>query len=316
TSSEIKNVASFYKNNRVFYNETIEETIDGKLEAPEEGFFGIDNSIWMNQKYTIKTSGLSQIINTFHANIYKTDFDYLNENIGKYIHNFMRNMDIPLPELDSSSVLTIMNLLLLKDVWSTGALKESADSYDFNDKKMKMLIGNYEDGMVYEEESFKSFYITTKNGYKLTFVVPKDSHPLNEVFHKELLEKIVSATYKTSNNDVYYKTRCIFPEFRISSSESLKDVCKSMGISEIFSPTSEYIVFDDKGNFINDIKQNIYLDVNKNGIDAGAITYSSIFGNPSKKIEYNDFIIDRSFGFMITELETNILLFSGTIHNV
>lgn len=314
--TEIKTIAGIYKNNKVVYGDHIDIIEEEKLEAVEESFFGIDNSIWMNQDYTINTSLFPTIINNFNSNIYKTNFNNINLSLKKYIQNFMKNIDIQMPEIDSSAILSVMNLMFLKDVWATETLKESEKFYQFNDKNIRMLMGTYCDGMVYEEESFKSFYILTKNGFKLTFVLPKDAYTLKDVFNQKTLQKLISNKYKTVVGDTYYKTRCIFPKFKISSSKSLKDVCHSLGIHEMFLSTSEYTICDYNGSFISDIKQNIYLDVNQKGIDGGAITYSSLFGDSSKKTEYNDFVIDRSFGFLITEQDTNTILFSGTIHNI
>ena len=101
----------------------------------------------------------------------------------------MKNDKIILPKFDVSSIFTIMNLLSLKDVWSFGDLKESTEDYQFNTISSKMLLGNYEDGKIYEEDDFKSFYINTKNGYRLTFILPKNNTSLQDAMSKKTIEK-------------------------------------------------------------------------------------------------------------------------------
>ena len=109
---------------------------------------------------------------------------------------------------------------------------------------------------------------------------------------------------------------CIRDRFTISNSKSLKKLCQNLGIKEMFLPSTDFLIFNENSSFVHDVIQNIYIEVNKNGIDAGAITYTSFFGNNSQQTEYFDFVVDRSFGFVITDVKANNLLFSGIVQNI
>ena len=315
SQNDIEIIAEKFKNNKLFYGDEIKESNEGKLEAIEEGFFGLDNSFWINENQSINNKILPKLINTFNANVYKIDFSN-QKFLEDYTRNFMKNDKIIFPKFDVSSIFTIMNLLSLKDVWSFGDLKESTEDYQFNTISSKMLLGNYEDGKIYEEDDFKSFYINTKNGYRLTFILPKNNTSLQDVMSKKTIEKVININYTMSNEKTSYKTRCIFPKFTISNSKSLKKLCQNLGIKEMFLPSTDFLIFNENSIFVHDVIQNIYIEVNKNGIDAGAITYTSFFGNNSQQTEYFDFVVDRSFGFVITDVKANNLLFSGIVQNI
>lgn len=131
SQNDIEIIAEKFKNNKLFYGDEIKESNEGKLEAIEEGFFGLDNSFWINENQSINNKILPKLINTFNANVYKIDFSN-QKFLEDYTRNFMKNDKIILPKFDVSSIFTIMNLLSLKDVWSFGDLKESTEDYQFN----------------------------------------------------------------------------------------------------------------------------------------------------------------------------------------
>ncbi|MDE6407798.1 MAG: hypothetical protein K2K50_04260, partial [Anaeroplasmataceae bacterium] len=65
---------------------------------------------------------------------------------------------------------------------------------------------------------------------------------------------------------------------------------------------------------IKQMKQISSLDVNEKGIQGASATFTQISGSPLPK-DCNDFVVDRSFGFIITDCN-NIQLFSGVIYNI
>ena len=116
-----------------------------------------------------------------------------------------------------------------------------------------------------------------------------------------------------------YYTRCLFPEFDASFNGDITSILKEeYGLSEIFK--------DDKANFNKLTDENVYvkkiihqtkLSVNKIGIEGAAVTIMAGAGSsgPSGyRTVYSDFIIDQSFGFIITR--GNAVLFTGVVNNL
>ncbi len=313
--SDIETIVKNYKNNKTFYGDEITEINGNQLETIKEGFFGLDNSVWLKDKLHINTTVLPNLINLFQAKVFKTDFSD-KKSVEDYLQNFFGDLDIIMPEFDPGTLMVLMNLLCLKDVWSKGKLR-STEEYMFEGQRTKMLLGNYEDGRAFEGDRYKSFYITTKNGFKLSFILPKDEYNLNQVLNAKTIKEVVTAEHTISSGNTFYQTRCIFPAFQVSSSTSIKDLCQKLGIQTPFQSSLDFSIFQDMEAQISDIQQNIYIDVQQDGIAAGAITYTSIYGDSNmKKKEYEDFVVDRPFGFLITENETDIVLFSGVIQNI
>ena len=70
--------------------------------------------------------------------------------------------------------------------------------------------------------------------------------------------------------------------------------------------------------YCNEVRHIADLTVNKKGIEGAAVTYIPGAGaaGPDEYTEvYEDFTVDKSFGFIITDYQ-NIALFSGVVNKV
>ena len=133
----------------------------------------------------------------------------------------------------------------------------------------------------------------------------------------ENLNAVNSQTdFKDTEGLTEHKTRCIFPSFKIESETPLKDIlAKNGALPHAF--TSYFSPLSDKELCVSEIKHKVVLDVSKTGVEGAAVTIIASKANsiaPTKQIVYHDFLIDKGFGFIVTD-PSDVVLFEGKVTN-
>jgi serine protease inhibitor len=128
-------------------------------------------------------------------------------------------------------------------------------------------------------------------------------------------------------NKIRYNTRCLFPSFKASYDEKINDVLKSeFNINTLFDkakcdltnfaevPAKYENMYCEKIQHVTD------LTVDEKGIEGAAVTLVQLDGATSAgpneyEYVYNDFVVNKSFGFIITN-SRNVTLFSGVVKSI
>jgi serine protease inhibitor len=128
-------------------------------------------------------------------------------------------------------------------------------------------------------------------------------------------------------NKIRYNTRCLFPSFKANYDKNINDILKAdFNINTLFDKDN-----CDLKNFaeVPSEYDNIYckkiqhvtdLTVDKKGIEGAAVTVveadgSAEAGPDDYKNVYNNFVVNKSFGFIITN-SRNVTLFSGVVKSI
>ena len=146
---------------------------------------------------------------------------------------------------------------------------------------------------------------------------------IGEVFTAQTVSNVNSLTDYGGVDDVNkirYYTRCLFPEFKASFNGEIKEVLKTkFKINSLFDENDcDFSTLTDDYAYCNEVRHVADLTVNKKGIEGAAVTYIPGCGaaGPDEYTEvYEDFTVDKSFGFIITDYR-NIALFSGVVNKV
>lgn len=317
--NEIEKITLLYPEyKKYFYGNELQESEDGKLIRNTEGAMLLSNSMWKGSQFSLDVNKATKLMDAYQSEIYNiSDDKALNFNsiFQEYIKRNMNefSMDIDIYNMEPTKAV-FMNLLYLKDIWNL-PLKESNDFYDFygdSINRMKLLLGNYESGLAYETNIYKTFYLDTKNGFRLSFIVPKENNNLSDVVTQKVIKEVCQLKYngKDTVNKINNLTRCIFPAFEIQQAKDLNPILmKYFGLQKLF---------DNDTYSVGSFRQYIKLNVDKLGIEGGAVTIAENFGSANNlgyKNEYYDFVVDRSFAFIISD-SNQIPLFTGVIQSV
>lgn len=294
----------------------------------------LNNSIWLNEGLNYKQEGIEILKNSLYADSYVAPFRTNNKLANKAVQDYVcrntRGLINNEYNFSIDTLFLLINTLYLKDAWSSIGedLKFTTDTYDFkniNDttKKINLLMGEYINGRVQSGDGFDYFYTRTAYGLNFYFIKPT-TKSLEEVYNSNNLNMILNDTSYDGYNDERkerYFTRCLFPEFDASFNEDIVPLLKDKyGISKILrSDVANFDKVSDDHSFVNQIIHQTKLVVDKTGIEGAAVTIIDVnceSAGPDATYTnlYYDFILDESFGFMVTT--NNTVLFSGVVNNL
>ena len=329
TYDEVKNFTKVlygFSNREYYYTNMLNNK---KILAFEE----LANSIWVDKNITLKEDGINNLANNFNCDLFSVNFKTsegekaINAYIKEKTHGII-DSDI---DLSPETLITLINTFYLKEVWNEDGdeLKFTDKAYDFKNadgsvKNTKLLQGYYFTGNIYEGEEYTSFYTTTEHGFDIKFIVPTDGHTLDEVFTSENIYNINNLGdygYIDEENKLLHHTRVFFPEYKASFDGDLAEILKNdFGINKLFDfEQCDFSNVTDEQLACDGVIHKCSIDVNDKGIEGAAVTVMPMAGaaGPLDGYEevYHDYIVDRAFGFVITD-SYGAVLFSGVVNSV
>lgn len=300
--------------------------ISGRLE--------LSNSIWMDDNATAKRECVDVLAEKYFCYPYQTDFDGNNDGANRAIREFVKRRTHGLIDKDFNigeyTLFTLINVMYLKDVWNEYGrdLGFASGQYSFvhgdgSVTSTQLLSGYYNRGRAVETETYRHFYTQTEHGYKLKFIVPKDGYTVADVFDADTLRSVNEIDEYNADdkeNKIHYSTRCLFPEFEADFDKDVLGILKnSFGINNLF---------DAYGcNFSNMTSDSVYcskvqhvtsLTVDRKGIEGAAVTVMPMAtesGPDGWENKYEDFVMDRAFGFVLTD-RYDTVLFCGVVSDL
>ncbi len=316
------NYSAFYRSLNVT------KEYDGEVVS----MLSLGNSVWLDERLDYKQSCIDALSEYYYSYTYSADFYGDNAAANQAVRHFVKEKTKGLIDQDFNlsvkTLFALINTLYLKTVWNTSGndLPFTADEYEFKNadgssSSVRLLQGDYGFGRVYESETFSSFYSSAEGGYKIKFILPKDGYSLGEVFTKDNVAEanaVIDYRAYDEKKDLEYKTRCFFPEFKCKFDENLDKVLKEkFGVKLLFDEDRcDYSAMTDTQAYCEKIQHVTDLTVNKTGIEGAAVTIieSGATSVPNETV-YADFILDRAFGFLITDRD-NVTLFSGVVNRI
>lgn len=287
----------------------------------------LTNSIWLNTGLQTDPNVLNSLASDYFCNAFETPFYADNQAANQAIRDFIKNNTNGLIDqnfnIPKSTLFTMINTLYFKDLWSTEYLNMTTEQRNFNyadgsSKTLEFLSSDYIDGQIQETDTSRYFYTTTSAGYKVKLILPKNGCTLKQAMSAENLNTINQDTEfnEIDSNNAYHYTCCIFPSFKVESSTPLAEVLtKNKQLENAFGGFTSPLVSSDI--VLSDIVHRVVLDVNKKGVEGAAVTLFQYAGAtpPDETVKiYHDFVLDKNFGFIITD-KSDVVLFEGQITN-
>ena len=285
----------------------------------------LTNSIWTNsdREYEYKQEVLDSLAQLFYCYAYEAPFTSdnktANNDIRKFVKENTKNLIDQNFNLDTDTSFALINTLYLKDNWLEKGDELKTENRTFHKKnsdvQTQFLIGNYNSGVVVENDVMKTMYTRTYNGYQLRFIVPQDGYTLKDAMSYESLINMTEL-FKESNYSIDASTRVIFPMFQAKTQVDVKEVLERKHMmSHSFDNFISNLV-DDVDLFVAKIIHESNFKVEKKGIEGAAVTVVAVYDKASFDFgkEFYDFIVDKPFGFIVST-QDGIILFMGEINN-
>src|SRR5699024_4549646 len=107
------------------------------------------------------------------------------------------------------------------------------------------------------------------------------------------------------------------PKFELEYEVNLNETLQDFGIETAFDTVDLSKMFEESsGLFISEVKQKSFVNVSEEGTEAAAATSVAVTESASTDEEPPfELIVNRPFFFTITDDETGVILFMGSIEN-
>ena len=297
-------------------------TLNRRLSKSKQVTYQIANSIWYKKNsINLKKKYLQKIVNYYNAEVYAAPFSSKTvKDINKWCYNHTKGkipsiIDRITPDMETA----ILNAVYFKGAWAepyVDTVKRDFTKEDGSKKKVSMLEGRE---TTYLEVNGGEGFVKPYQGGDFAFmgILPPENTTV-DAFAAELKgTDLVKAYRKRLDANVIVRTR--MPEFKYDYTIPLKTPLNRMGIRDAFTSAADFSGMSKKRMCIDQILHKTYIDLNKEGTEAAAVTAvmmksSSIkpIAPPVEKTVY----LDRPFLYGIIDTDTGIPLFLGVIHKI
>ena len=298
------------------------------------GMLNPTNSIWVNEGTQVNQSCINALSDYYYCHSYSADFARDNEGANKAVRNFIKEQTNGLIDrnfdLKPDTVFTLINTLYLKSRWNLfgDELPFTADKYDFKNAdgsttSKKLLRGYYRAGRVYAGETYSTFYTSTYDGIRIKFILPNEGYTVGDVFTAEniaAMNSIEDYNADDHENKIHYYTRCLFPEYKCSYDGYVTKILQQkFGVNSLFdSKRCDLSSLLNGEAYCDNVRHVTELKVDKTGVEGAAVTIitgAGAAGPDGYEEVYEDFVLNKGFGFIITDYD-NTTLFSGVVNAI
>lgn len=278
------------------------------------------NSIWVSDDFSLRNRYVSLLEKDFDAFITTQNFadpatvkainNWCGENTAGKINHI-------LDELSPNDVMVLINALYFNAPWQKEFDPEGTAPAVFHgvvaDKEVPMMYSK--DTFEYAEyQGCQIIRLPYEGGrYSMTVVLPPYGWGIDSIL------PYVSGTIYKGAMQMLSKQEVVFkmPKFKLETSLVLDKALKKMGLYTAYTPSADFKGISAMGPLqLGTVKQKCYIDVTEKGTEAAAVTSVQVrLTSASPKPVYR-MTVDRPFMFIISDSQTDNILFVGKVVNL
>lgn len=304
------------------------DNISALINQTDTKTCNIANSIWLRdvQDLSLNSEFKKSSEEYFKSEIYTKKFDgKFVDTVNKWVSKNTDGMiDTILNEVPSEdTMMYLINAICFDAKWN--------DKYDdvqinengkFTNSKGDIqdvvMLNSTEDTYLCDEQStgFLKYYLGGK--YAFMGILPNEDVSINDYMESLTGDSFINLyRSKISRNSVSVKVT--IPEFKYTSEYLLNDTLKDMGISSAFDEFSaDFSNMIDSNTYklyMGKVIQKAYIQVDRNGTKASAITSISM-NDATAMLETYQVYLDRPFIYAIMDTDTELPIFMGVVNNI
>ncbi len=280
----------------------------------------IANSIWFKENgIDVKPDFLQSNADWYDAQIYASPFDGqtvkdINNWCSKETDGMIKKI---MDSISPDSMMFLINALSFDAKWQDKYEKNDIKdrlftSYDGSKSTVDMLYSD--ENTYYSAEGFTGFSKSYKgNKYSFVGLLPNEGEDIYELVNALDGDKWLNIMESKTNEEV----QAGIPEFTYDTEMDLTDSLKALGVTDLFSvglaDLSGVGECTDGNLYCSYIKQKAFIEVDRNGTKAAAITWGDLKCGSAAPSEPKIVILDRPFVYAIVDNATSIPLFIGVV---
>ncbi len=291
-------------------------------------------SIWLDTDVKYNIECIDSLATEFNCDSFSISFGdgTGSKLINQYIEYKTHSVVPGNASISRDTDVSIVSLFHLKEVWNelgkSLTFTVGNEMFTNNDKstvEKQLLKSSYMEGQIYNAGRYTSFHIETKHGYRLYFIVPNSIYTLDDVFTVQNINTILSRAddrFVDNVNKKLHYTRVIFPQIEISFSGDISENLKNdFNITSLFDKEAcDLSNLAASDVYCNGFIHNTRMSIDMKGIEGATInqTQPSIKDDsehPDYEKEYHEYLVNRAFGFVLTDAD-GLILYSGRVNTV
>lgn len=294
------------------------------LSGGEDSGLHIANSIWFRDeedRLTVEKDFLQKNADYYKADAFKTPF---NDNTLKEINQWTSDntdgmVDEILQEIDSESMLYLINTLAFHAEWSTPYTKINLAKGAFTtisgeEKTVDMMTST--EGRYLDDGQATGFLKSYKNGYSFAALLPNEGVDI----HDYIASLTGETLYSIIQNERAETVICKLPKFQYDCSIEMNDALTAMGMPTAFdgenADFSAMATSVDGNICIGDVLHKTFISVGEKGTEAGAATVVEMDSRSAAPSEIYEVTLDRPFVYMIVDDTYGLPVFIGTVMDI
>jgi serpin B len=279
----------------------------------------IANSVWYRNSFTVEKSFLDVLKTSFNATVSAEDFNNT-ATLGKIntwaSDNTNGKIKKVIEKIDPAQVMFLMNAFYFKGDWKIPFKVENTRDENFvgttGTKPVKMM-SMLENVKYTKRTGYQALELAYGDGnYVMTILLPDEKTPVSNVIN------IMSRTEWKSLNTALAEQKVIvgLPKFTLEYETNLNKVLENMGMPTMFSNAADLSkIAAPAGKIkVDFVKQNTFVAIDEKGTEAAAVTTIDIKLTSAPILP--EVICNRPFAFLISEKQSNTILFVGKIVNL
>lgn len=292
-----------------------------KLASDSEDIeLSIANSIWAKEGYTFRESFTESSQDYYNAKIETIDIadpasaDAINEWVSDATNDKITEMaESPLP---GNLVAMLLNAIYFNGTWQYPFDEDATRQQSFHlrdGSTTQVPLMTLDEQFAYlETDNFQAVSLPYGEGeMNMHVFLPAETSSLDEF--KETLDEETWAEWMPQFE--LQQGTVMLPKFEMEFEVNLNKPLQDLGMETAFSSADLSNMFETaSGLFISEVKQKSFINVSERGTEAAAVTSISVgeSGPPESLFEMK---VNRPFFFAITDEETGVMLFVGSIEN-
>jgi serpin B len=290
-------------------------------KADDKVNLNIANSVWYRNSFLVETSFLQSLQNAFQAEATPLNFDDVNaKNVINNWVNAKTQGRIPtiIDQINADDVMFLINAVYFKGDWKYQFAPEATQDWLFNltsrsTKKVKMM--NMQADIAYNQRNNYTTVVLPygKGNFNLTLLLPNPDQNLTD-----FINNFTSVEWNNLQNSLAgtRKVNVGLPKFTLEYDITLNGILQNMGMLQAFGRSANLSKISKQGGlFVSSVKHKTFLQIDEKGTEAAGVTSIGIVATSVNPNTPPTVIFDRPFLMVISEKQSNTVLFMGKIMN-
>jgi serine protease inhibitor len=297
--------------------------LDRQFNGREEVTLNLANGVWFQEGFHLKPAFVDINQKFYHAGLASVNF--ASPDSAQAINAWAdhqtkgRIKDVVQFPFPPRTCLVLANAIYFKGTWVAPFKKNLTWPRDFHlaggQARQTPMMAQEGSFMYQENRDFQAVKLPYKGGLQMELYLPQPgSTP------QKLVERFAAkaTTREAVQNEFAWREGSVtLPKFKIEYQINLNDPLQAMGMHKAFDGDADFSGAADQPLFIREVKQKSYVEVNEEGTEAAAVTTVTAAHSIARMPPPNRFtmILDRPFFFVISDINTGSILFTGIINN-